>query len=249
MRILAIETATDNFGVALVDEARVLASYEVLAQRPHAVELPGAVTRVTQAAGCSLTQLDAIALDIGPGSFTGLRIGLAFVKALLFKLNKPLVSVPSLDVIAHNAAYAATQICPLLDAKQRKVYAALYHHDQGQLVKRSDYQLCTVDELLTIVGGQPVLFLGDGAGLYRERLLQALGSRAAFAAPDLWHPRAVTLGRIARERFEKGQRDDPRDLVPMYLYPMTCSIRLSNRPPNAPRKAGRQASSSASQSS
>ena len=225
MKILAIETSTDQLGVALVDEHRVLASYELLADRPHAVELPQAVNRVLQAGGCTLAQLEGIAVDIGPGSFTGLRIGVAFVKALVFRAKTPVIGVPSLDVLAANIPMAPHRVCPILDAKQRKVYAAIYQTHDGVVRKESDYQLVTLDELLPILGkDSPVILLGDGVALYRQRLTQALGERALFAGPEVWLPRAATLGRLGLERLAQGLRDDPSRLVPMYLYPMTCTI-------------------------
>ncbi|MBI4323378.1 MAG: tRNA (adenosine(37)-N6)-threonylcarbamoyltransferase complex dimerization subunit type 1 TsaB [Candidatus Omnitrophica bacterium] len=231
MRVLAIETSTDQLGVALVDEQRVLASYELLAERPHAVELPQAVTRVLQAGGCTLEQLEGVAVDIGPGSFTGLRIGVAFVKALVFRTKTPVIGVPSLDVLAANIPMAPHRVCPILDAKQRKVYAALYQTVEGVVRKQSDYHLLTIDELLPMLKDGPVVFLGDGGALYRERLAAALGERAQFATPDLWFPRAATLGRLGLERLKQGLRDDPSRLVPMYLHPMTCSIQQP--PPHA----------------
>ena len=225
MNVLAIETSTDSLGVALVNEQRVLASYELLAERPHAVELPQAVTRVLQAGGCRLEQLDGIAVDVGPGSFTGLRIGVAFVKALVFRTEPAVVGVPSLDVLAANISMTPHRVCPILDAKQRKVYAALYQTRNGVVRKESDYHLTTLDELLPMLDkDSPVILLGDGVALYRQRLTQALGERALFASPEAWLPRAATLGRLGLERLQQGLRDDPSRLVPMYLYPITCSI-------------------------
>ena len=225
MKILAIETSSDQLGVALVDEQRVLASYELLADRPHAVELPQAVNRILQVGGCTLAQLEGIAVDIGPGSFTGLRIGVAFVKALVFRTKTPVIGVPSLDVLAANVPMAPHRTCPILDAKQRKVYAALYQTRDGVMRKESDYQLATLDELLPMLGqDSPVILLGDGVALYRQRLTQALGERALFAGPEAWLPRAAALGRLGLERLAQGLRDDPSRLVPMYLYPMTCTI-------------------------
>ena len=225
MSVLAIETATDQLGVALVDEQRVVASYELLAERPHAVELPQAVNRVLQVGDCPLKQLDGIVVDIGPGSFTGLRIGMAFVKALVFRTKTPVIGVPSLDVLAANIPMAPHRVCPILDAKQRKVYAALYQTRDGVMRKESDYHLTTLDELLPMLGKEgPVILLGDGVALYRQRLTQALGERAIFATPELWLPRAAALGRLGLERLRRGERDDPRSLVPMYLHPMDCSI-------------------------
>ena len=225
MRVLAIDTATDQLGVALVDEQRVLASYELLADRPHAVELPQAVNRILQAGGCALERLEGIAVDIGPGSFTGLRIGVAFVKALVFRAKTAVIGVPSLDVLAANIPMAPHRVCPILDAKQRKVYTALYQTRDGVMRKESDYHLATLDELLPMLGkDRPVILLGDGVALYRQRLTQALGERALFAGPEAWLPRAATLGRLGLERLRQGLRDDPSRLVPMYLYPMTCTI-------------------------
>ncbi|MBI3088066.1 MAG: tRNA (adenosine(37)-N6)-threonylcarbamoyltransferase complex dimerization subunit type 1 TsaB [Candidatus Omnitrophica bacterium] len=235
MKLLAIETSSSQLGVAVLDEAKVLASYEVLAERVHAVELPQALTRVLQESDSTLEQLDGVAVDIGPGSFTGLRIGIAFVKALLFRFKKPLVGVPSLDVLASNAALSPDLICPIVDAKQRKVYAALYRGEAGLLKKQSDYHLLSVDELipellrgLTPKGSDPegsVLFVGDGIALYEAVLKERLGDRARFAAPDLWLPRAATLGRLGLERLRQGRTDDPARLTPLYLYPMDCTIR------------------------
>ena len=229
MSVLAIDTATDQLGVALVDEARVLASYEILAERPHAVELPQAVTRVLQTANQTLEQLEAIVVDIGPGSFTGLRIGVAFVKALAFRTHKPVVGVASLDVVAAHLPLVPQAICPILDAKQRKVYTACYRVVDGTLRKQSDYHLVTIEELPQLIKHDgPIVFLGDGVALYREQLTHHYGSRALFAAPELWMPRAATLGRLGRERFHQGHADNPRDLVPLYLYPLTCSIQPKN---------------------
>jgi len=223
MSVLAIETSTEQFGVAVVDKERVLASYELLAGRPHAVELPQAVTKVLHAADRSLEQLEGIVVDIGPGSFTGLRIGVAFVKALVFRTKTPVVGVPSLDVLAANVPLVSHVICPILDAKQRKVYAALYSALDGQLRKQSDYHLLPIEDLLPLLKN-PTLFLGDGVTLYREKLQQRLGDRACFAAPEFWMPRAATLGRLGLGRLTRGERDDPAGLTPMYLYPRDCSI-------------------------
>jgi len=244
MKLLAIETATRQMGVAVMDGARLLSSYELLADYPHAVELPGAVKRTLQAAQVLLGQVEAIAVDIGPGSFTGLRIGMAFVKALAFPAKTPLVGVSSLDVLAANAPFAPGLICPLLDAKQRNVYAALYQMDGGRPVRRSEYFLGPIDDWLAHVTSAAV-FLGDGCVLYRDRIAERLGDHARFAEPDLWLPRAATLARLGQARLAKGERDDPARLVPLYLYPLDCSVRGPDRPSNRLPKASRPAPPSA----
>jgi tRNA threonylcarbamoyladenosine biosynthesis protein TsaB len=203
----------------------VLASAELLAERVHATELPGAVTKVLASAGCTLDQVEAFAVDIGPGAFTGLRIGVAFVKALVFRDRKPVIGVSLLDVLAAALPYAAHPVCPVLDAKQKKVYAACYDTRDGTPRKRSDYQLLSVEEWLATLPNEPVILLGSGAALYREAITKALGPRALFASPDTWLPHAATLGRLGLERIRAGSHDDPSTLVPMYLYPMDCTVR------------------------
>ena len=228
MTLLAIETATRQLGVAAIDGERLLASYEVLADHPHAVELPGAVSRVLKDAGTTLEQVEAIVVDIGPGSFTGLRIGLAFVKALAFPTNKPVVGIPSLDVLAANVPFAEGWVSPVLDAKQQNIYTALFQVRDGRPVKQGEYLLGPVDAMLAQVQ-QASVFLGDGCARYRDRILARV-PRARIAAPELWLPRAATLARLGRGRWLAGERDDPATLVPMYLYPLDCSVRGPDRP-------------------
>ena len=228
MAILAIETATRQLGVAVVQDDQVLASYELLADYPHAVELPGAVTRVLKEAGTTLEQLEAIAVDIGPGSFTGLRIGLAFVKALAFPAKKPLVGVVSLDVLAANLSFAPRLVCPILDARQKNLYAAFYRMQDAQPVRQSDHMLGPAEEILGMVK-EPAIFLGDGIARYQE-LIRERCPEPQFAEPELWLPRVASLGRLAAARVRRGETDPPDRLVPLYLYPLDCSVRGPNRP-------------------
>ncbi len=239
MKVLAIETASRQMGVAVMKDGEPIASYELLADFPHAVELPGAVTRVLQAAGLTLTELDAVIVDIGPGSFTGLRIGLSFVKALVYRSKTAVVGVPSLDVLAANLTASAIPVCPVIDAKQRNVYTVRYLPGRDGLAKDGEYRLGPPAEVIP-TSKEPVLFLGDGCKVFREVILQRC-PQAQFAAPDLWLPRAATLARLGLERLAAGQKDDPATIVPLYLYPRDCQIRGPNRPtsllPKIPQSA------------
>ena len=228
MPILAIETSTRQFGIAVLDGERLAASYEVLEEYPHAAELPEAVRRALASARTSLPKLEAIIVDIGPGSFTGLRIGLAFVKALAFLNKTPVVGVSSLDVLAANLPFHPKPVCPVLDAKQKNLYTALFRLDGDRPVKTSEYRLGPVDETLSMVT-EPTMFLGDGCALYRDRIL-ARCPKAEFAPQELWLPRAATLGRLGQAKLLEGKRDDPATLVPLYLYPQDCQVRGPNRP-------------------
>ena len=237
MPLLAIETSTRQLGVAVLDGERLLSSYELLAEYPHAVELPDAVTRVLKAAHTSLEMLEVIVVDIGPCSFTGLRIGLAFVKALAFPTKKAVVGVPSLDVLAAGLPFTPHVVCPILDAKQKNVYVARYHLAGQKPVKQSDYFLGPIDNLLACLDDGPTVFVGDGCALYRDRIMAQLKENTHIAPSEFWLPKAGTLARLGAARFAEGQRDDPSQLVPLYLYPLDCSVRGPDRPTSVLSKA------------
>ena len=169
-------------------------------------------------------------MDIGPGSFTGLRIGLAFVKALAFSTRKMLIVVSSLEVLAAGLPYTTHRVCPVLDAKQKNVYSALYRLEGEQPIKQSDYFLGPIDEFLGRLDGGPTVFVGDGCALYRDRIVARFKENALFAPQELWLPHAATLARLGAARLAQGQRDDPSQLVPLYLYPLDCSVRGPDRP-------------------
>lgn len=235
--LLAIETSSRQMGVALLDGERVVTSYELLADFPHAVELPDAVKRVLADGGTSLSKLDAVAVDIGPGSFTGLRIGLAFAKALLFGRSTKMVAVPSMDVLAAGLPWNPHLVCPFIDAKQGNVYMAFYRTQDGGLTKTTDYLLLPVDEALSLIR-EPVVLLGDGCSRYPEKISAQLGNKAQIAPQELWLPKAATLGRLAQRKLSAGQTEDPASLTPMYLYRKDCGVntKVSTRAAGQPRK-------------
>ncbi len=228
MKILAIETSTRQLGVALIDGQQVRSSYEILADYPHAVELPGAVTRVLQAARVSLKTLDGIAVDIGPGSFTGLRIGLAFVKALAFSTGKPVVGICSLDARVAGLAFAPGLVCPIVDARQRNIYAGLYRLVDGEPRRQGELFLGPIGEFLDRIK-EPAIVLGDGCAVYAEPLRQNL-RQSRIVPQEFWLPRAAGVGRLALGRLQRGESDDAATLVPLYLYPLDCAVRGPDRP-------------------
>ncbi len=234
MALLAIETATRQLGVAVIEGEELRSSYQVLADYPHGVELPDAVARVVREARTSLGALDGIVVDIGPGSFTGLRIGLAFAKALAFSRRTPLVGVPSLDVLASGVPWCPSPIMPLLDAKRGNVYTALYRMADGMPAREGDCLLVPVDEALERVQG-PRILLGDGCGRYRREIEGRLGATARVLPQEWWLPNAATLARLGHRRMQQGPGDDPATLVPLYLYHRECGVNVSARLPGAPR--------------
>ncbi len=220
MRLLAVESSTLTGAVALLEGDTVVAESRLNIAVTHSERLLMAVDKLLTGARWRLQDVDALAVAVGPGSFTGLRIGVSTVKSLAFATGKPLVGIPTLDALAWTLPFAAHPVCPILDAKKGEVYTALYRTDAGGLVRLWDYRAVAPDELAEALlreGGGPVVFVGDGVAPFRQLLGDALGADARFAPPAQRLPSAVTVGDLARQALERGERADPAALVPLYV--------------------------------
>lgn len=214
MKLLAVDISTDYLSIAITDGAKVLARYHRPSHRNHSRLLVPAISNLVRKAGLKLKDIGGFCVSIGPGSFTGLRIGVVTVKGLAYALDKPIVTVPTLDVIARNAGAFKGIVCPVLDAKKKKVYACLYKSDGRIFKKMSKYMLIPADELLKMTAKyDKVLFLGDGVRL--------VGSEETVKR---WHPRADVAVELAHENFKKKKFVSPERLEPMYIYSRECDI-------------------------
>jgi tRNA threonylcarbamoyl adenosine modification protein YeaZ len=166
MIILAIDTSTDYLSLAIFKDGRVIVKSHKKADRRHSILLVPTIDKLVKKARLNISKIDCFAVSAGPGSFTGLRIGVTVVKGLAYALTKKIVSVPTLDVIAQNAKSFKGIICPVLDARKNKVYACLYRSDGKKIKKISKYLLLPASDLLkrTKAMRRNVLFLGDAAG-------------------------------------------------------------------------------------
>jgi tRNA threonylcarbamoyladenosine biosynthesis protein TsaB len=215
MKILAIDTSTDYLSLAISDGEKVMARYHRPTFRNHSRLIIPTISNLVKIAGLKIKDIDAFALSIGPGSFTGLRIGVVTVKALAYSLGKPIVTIPTLDVIARNAGNFCGLICPVIDARKSKIYACLYKSD-GKVVKKiSKYLLLPVEELLKKTAAyDKVLFLGDALGL--------VGCDVKIKS---WYPKAGTVADLALDSLKKKKFTSPEALEPMYLYSRECDIK------------------------
>ena len=221
MRLLAIETATPAQSVALVEGDRLLAelSYEAKGNRGGLL-LP-AVDRVLQKAGLAARDLDAVAVSVGPGSFTGLRVGLATAKGLTLGAGAALVDVPTLEALAEGYALPDGTICALLDAYRGEVYMAVFRRvGAGRALERLSPDAVLAPEAvasaLAAVEG-PVHLIGNGAARYRERIETALSGRACVTEEGLCAvPSAVVVARLGLRRLAGGNKSDA-EVAPIYL--------------------------------
>ncbi|MEB2285157.1 MAG: tRNA (adenosine(37)-N6)-threonylcarbamoyltransferase complex dimerization subunit type 1 TsaB [Polyangiaceae bacterium UTPRO1] len=232
MRILALDTATRRCAVALVRGDAVVAERYERAAANHAGLLPRLVAETLEEGG-RLAAGDAIAVAIGPGSFTGLRIGLGFAKGMAVAGGYRLVGVPTLDALALAAPVGETRVCAVLDARKREVYAALYERDAEGLHRRGIP--CAIDaERLAVAVGAPCTFVGDGVDVYGDVFRRVLGAGATVLSPVTHPPGAAALARLAAARLRTEPRgDDLASLAPAYVRPPEAELSQSAYAPSA----------------
>jgi tRNA threonylcarbamoyladenosine biosynthesis protein TsaB len=220
MRLLAIETATPAQGVALAEDDRLLAelSYEAKGNTRGGLLLP-AVDRVLKQAGLAAGDLDAVAVSVGPGSFTGLRVGLATAKGLALGTGATVVGVPTLEALAEGYAHANVTICALLDAYRSEVYMALFRRQGNALERLSPDTVLSPEAVASAVAAVegPVHLIGSGAARYREQLETALSGRACVTDEGLRAvPSAAVVARLGFRQLAGGNKSDA-EVAPIYL--------------------------------
>ncbi len=216
--VLAIDTSTASGSVALFDGDILIAERTVGEVGVHADWLMCAVASLLEGARVSINELSLLALSHGPGSFTGLRIGVSTIKGLAWAAGLPVAGVSTLEALAYNARYSNLPVCPVLDARKKEVYAALYGFSGGSpqaIIPDSALTPAAFFEVMEREGyiDQPVIFLGNGLRVYSEVIKKKV-KKAIFAPSYLWHVRASNIAVIVRMRGLKGA--SPRDSAPVY---------------------------------
>lgn len=216
MFILGIETSTKTGSVAVVTESGVLAQYSLNIEVTHSERLMSTVDRVLKDTGIPIENMDGFAVALGPGSFTGLRIGLSTVKGLSFATGKPIAAVPTLKALAWNLPFAAYPICPMLDARKKEVYAALYEFQGGILVQLSAEAAIPIKELSARMPGK-MIFTGEAAYIYREEITTQFGPEALLAPISGVLPSAASIAEIGLGMIRDGLCADADSLTPLYV--------------------------------
>jgi len=221
--VLGIEAATPVASVGIVDGEKVLAERLINNGRTHSINLLPMIKALLEDAGVESGSLDGISVSSGPGSFTGLRIGLATAKTLAQVWEIPVVGVSTLDVLAHGLHGNVAVICPILNAKKNEVYTAVYRINQYLLPECSVGPLAVsienLADILQMDNGYSglVMFLGDGVPVYQEKILTYLGGRAIFAPPALSFPRGAVVAQLGLDLLNKGLGVNPLELLPEYI--------------------------------
>lgn len=225
MKILAIETSTMLGGVAIAGENRgLIAETRLNVKTTHSERLMIAVHNTLLQSDLSLDDIDVYGVAIGPGSFTGLRIGLSTVKGLSYATGKPLVTVPTLDAFAMNFPCSVYPVCLMLDARKNEVYAAVFEWSEGRFEKVYGEITARPDNLLGQLK-EKILFAGEGALLYQNIIRESLGERAVFASPEKMVPSPANVAVLGLSRAQAGEYTDAATAVPLYIRKSEAEVK------------------------
>jgi len=228
--LLALETSAERGGVALFEGETLLGEADVAERERHAASLLVCLDRLLARVGRPLAEIDSIALAIGPGSFTGLRIGLATALGLTFGTTRTLVPVPTLAALAVQAQVSGL-VVPLLDARRGEVYAGLYDSSGNALLRDA---CASVGDWVTVLPArEPIALLGSGAQLYRAKLEAELGSRARFLSDSAGTLRARSVGVLGHRLALAGAARPPEQVELRYLRRAEAEAKRSALHPNA----------------
>lgn len=218
MRVLSIDSATEAATCAIIEDERLLGEITFNYKKQHSIILMTIIDNLLKNINTDISTIDGFVVSKGPGSFTGLRIGMATVKGLSQGSNKPFISISTLDALAYNMAYTTGIICPILDALRGNVYTALYQFEENNMNRLTDYKIISLEELLALVKEQnkSVTFIGDGIKLFKEQIVKYL-PEANFAPTHLNVARASALGELGLKKLLQGKNDDLYNSAPIYI--------------------------------
>jgi len=225
MRILAVDTTTTSCSVAIVDQTSLLSEFTIDREETHSRHLMDMIKAVMTMAGLNFSDLDGFAVTRGPGSFTGLRIGISTIKGLVVASEKPVVGISSLETLAFQVSHSRDLICPILDARKGEVYFSRYRFLNGHLKRQTKERVASPDKAVDDLN-ESCLFVGNGALLYKEMILEKMGESALFAPMIQNTIRASTIAYLSMAKFENNDTDDIEKILPHYIRKSDAELNL-----------------------
>ena len=219
MKILGFDSSGMVASVAVMQDDIMVAEYSVNYKKTHSQTLLPMLDEVVKMTELDLDEVDAIAVAAGPGSFTGLRIGMATVKGFGLALDKPVIAVPTCHALAYNLWGSERIICPILDARRNQVYTALYEYenDEVKCIKEQEaMDICDIIEHINDIGREAI-FVGDGVPVFRSVIEDKIRVKALFAPAHLSRQRASAVAALGRIYYERGEYESADDVKPIYL--------------------------------
>lgn len=226
MRILAIETSTMLGGIAVMDESQgIIAEMRVNIRTTHSERLMTSIDCILKQARMGIHDIDVFGVSSGPGSFTGLRIGLSTAKGFAFATGKPIAAIPTLEAFAWSFPHAASPVCIMLDARKKEVYAAVFTWKDGNFKRVVGEALVNPADLAGSLKG-PVIYAGEGALLYMKTITGIAGENAVFAPLHCMIPSPANVAYLCLKKAAGGDFEDPAALTPLYLRKSEAEIKL-----------------------
>ena len=234
MSILAIDTATQVSSVAVASEARLSAELTMQARLTHSETLLPHMEQVLKMANVKKEDLDGIAVSIGPGSFTGLRIGLAAAKAVCYALKLPLIGVPTLEAMAWHYPVSGVRIVTLLDAQKGNAYRQSFRFHEGRMEAQEEITVSGLPEVISYCGEmkEPVVLLGDVVPKKIAGKLE-LPANVSLAPAHLVMPRAACVAMVGLKKLAAGEVGNVMDMEPVYIRRSEAEVLWEKRHPEA----------------
>lgn len=224
MKILAIDTSTMFGGVAIMDDLYgLIIEIRLNIKSTYSERLMTTIDYALNKSGHKLSDIDAFAIAIGPGSFTGLRIGLSTVKGFAYTTGRPIVSVPTLEALAYHFPYCIYPVCTMLDARKKEVYSAVFRWDDEGFIRLMNEESVKIEKLLEElkeekkISNEKVVITGDGALLYKDKIFNTFGKKVIFAPSDKMVPSPSHIAFIGMKKALKGEFSDPITIKPFYI--------------------------------
>jgi tRNA threonylcarbamoyladenosine biosynthesis protein TsaB len=217
MKVLAIDTATTCGVIGIGEHGRPVAEISLVSRENHSARLLPSVDWLLTMAGWKIEEIDGFGVTLGPGSFTGLRVGLSTIKGLAWALKKPVAGLNSLEVLACQVRAEREILVPMLDARKGRVYGAAYRWSEGSVETLLPPGDVPVSELISGLRGSSLLCFGEGARKYRAEIEAVGRSDVAFAPPEYDLPRGATISRVTFEALSRSETLDIGPVEPTYL--------------------------------
>lgn len=218
--ILSLNTSTLQFGLALLEnDGNVLAEFFMSRGKGHFEGLMPALDFLLNSSKSKIRDINCISVATGPGSFTGLRVGLSTAKGLAHGLEVPIIGVPSLEALAYHLSYSGFPVISVLDSRKYEFFAARFIWNDDHALVRNGEDVCLKVEELSSLCTEPTLFVGNNFAVQGSLIKERLGPRAILAPAHLWNPRASAVGLLGLKRFHARDFDDSQQLSPIYMRP------------------------------
>ena len=230
MKVIGIDTSTKVATISIIDEEKVIGEYSLSKDMSHSEKLMPMIKEVLDNVDISISEIDLFAVGVGPGSFTGLRIGAATAKSFAHLFDKPIIGVSTLETLAYNMNLSDSIIMPMLDARRDRVYTALYRFEDLAMEEIEASQILEINDIGDkLKDYDRIIVNGEGSLIYKKEIEGALGGKVRFASLGQNVPRSVSICELALKKYNKGERDDLFTLTPDYIRPSQAERELKEK--------------------